>query len=164
MEARIVVIDSDESMRQLFTLCLDDAGWDVLSYNYAQIDLPSLQGLHPDLIILAFDRPSGGTGWDFLQLLKMEDATAHIPVLIRTAFRVSGEMRGYLLARSIQVIGDPLDLDSFIPLVQHTLTQASRPGMVFARDRSLPILVVDDTEDLRDVLATVLPLFCHFRV
>ena len=34
----------------------------------------------------------------------------------------------------------------------------AKPGVVLSRDRSFPILVVEDTEDLREGLATVLRL------
>ncbi len=158
MEARIVVIDNDDSMQKLFAACLNDAAWEVLSCDYAHIDLSSLKQLRPDLIILAFNQPDGGRGWEFLQLLKMEDTTANIPILITTAFRLSAEMRGYLLTRYIRVVDEPFDLDSFLLLVRHTLTLASQAGVIFSSHRTLPILVVEDTEDLRETLTTVLGL------
>src|SRR5579871_5928625 len=122
MAARIVVIDNDESMRQLLAICLRGEGWDVHDYEYANINLASLKQLHPDLIILAFNKRGDGLGWEFLQILKLEDETAHIPVLIRVAFHLSADMRTFLLTRYIQVIPEPFDLDPFLQLVQHTLT------------------------------------------
>ena len=43
-------------------------------------------------------------------------------------------------------------------LVQKTLTQASQAGEIFSGNPTLPILLVDDTEDLRDTVTTILRL------
>ena len=159
MKACIVVIDTDESIRRLFTVCLEREGWQVFTYDYARFDLVTLKEYAPDLLILDFDFGDGGTGWELLQILKMDDTIANIPILITTtAFRLSAEVRSYLLTRSISVIPKPFELNTFCALVQETLTFASQSSVLFSSDRTLPILVVDDTEDLRDSITTVLRL------
>src|SRR5579859_5350405 len=162
MDARIVVIDNDQDMRELFAFCLNSAGWEVFAYDYAHIGLTALIQLHPDLIILDFNKEDGGTGWEFLQLLKMEDATANIPILIvTTPFPLSAEIQGYLLARFIHVVNKPFDLDAFIPLIQKTLRLARYARTIFSSDRTLPVLIVEDTEALRETLATIIRLEGH---
>jgi CheY-like chemotaxis protein len=159
MGARIVVINNDDDERGLFAIILNRERWEVFSYDYAHIGLSFLQQLHPDLIILDFNEQDGGTSWEFLQLLKMEDATAHVPILITTkSDQLSVEIQGYLLTRYIHVVYKPFDADSFLSLVRQTLTLASQAGIVLSRDRSFPILVVEDTEVLREGLATILRL------
>jgi adenylate cyclase len=159
METRIIIIDNDESMRDLFTLGLKRQGWQVFSYSYAYVELATLEHHRPDLIILGFSDQDDGIGWRFLQLLKMEVATAKIPILITTtAFDLSAEVRGYLLSRHISVIYKPFNLKAFVTLVQETLTLASQAGVIFSSDRILPILVVDDMEDLNDTITTILRL------
>jgi DNA-binding response OmpR family regulator len=156
MAARIVVVDKDESMRQLFILCLRGEGWQVFGYNYADVDLFSLKKLQPDLIILAFNKQDDGLGWEFLQSVKMENATAKIPIVIRTAFRLSPDMRVFLSTQYIQVISEPFDLDPFLVLIQHTLALASQARVIFSSTDILPILVVEDTEFLRETLTVIL--------
>ncbi len=159
METRIVVIDNDESMRDLFTLALKREGWRVSGYAYAQVEIATLLQDRPGLIILDFTAQSGGTGWRFLQLLKMEDETAKIPILITTtAFNLSADIRGYLSSLEIGIIQKPFDLNTFLALVQKTITQASLAGIIVSGDRILPILVVDDMEDLNDTITLVLRL------
>lgn len=159
MEARIVVIDNDESMRDLFTSCLEREGWQVFSYPYAHINLTVLEQHRPDLIILDFNLRDGGIGWEFLNLLKMEDKTAHIPILISTtALDLSAEVQGYLLARYISVVQKPFDLNTLVTRVQKTLTQASQARVILSSDCTLPILVVDDSKDLRETITTILRL------
>ncbi len=162
MEAHIVVIDNDKSMRDLLTSCLKTRGWQVLSYPYAYIELASLEQHPPDLIVLDFNLRDNGMGWAFLQILKMDDMTAKIPILITTTARhLSSEMRDYLWTLYINVIHKPFDLSALLAIIQKTLTQASQSGVIFSDDRTLPILVVEDTEDLRDTVATILRLEGH---
>jgi DNA-binding response OmpR family regulator len=159
MEARIVVINDDDGMRDLLTFSLQREGWEILTYTYAHIDRAALIQHRPDLVILDFTLRNEGGGWEFLQLLKMDDTTAHIPILITTtAFNLSAEVRGYLSSQYISIIPYPFDLTTFLTLVQKTLTLASQSGALFLSDRPLPILVVDDLEDLRDAITTILRL------
>jgi DNA-binding response OmpR family regulator len=159
MAARIVVIDNDENMRHLFTLSLERQGWQVFSFPYAQLDLVALEHYQPDLIMLDFDLDDGGIGWELLQMLKMDDTAAAIPILVTTtAFQLSAEVQSYLLTRSIGVVTKPFDVNLFTALVQKTLKLASLSSVLFSSDRVLPILVVEDTEDLRDTIVTILRL------
>ena len=157
--ARIIVVDNDAGIREFLTFSLEDENYQVFSYSYAGINLAALEQLKPDLIILDFSIRASGTGWAFLQILKMEDATANIPVLITTTLDdFPAEIRGYLLARYIQVLYKPFGLHALTQLVKETLNLASRAGTLFSSDSSLPILVVDDTEGLREAVTTILTL------
>jgi len=89
----------------------------------------------------------------------MDDTMASIPILITAPpFHLSASIRGYLLTRFIRVVYTPLDLDSFSTIVQETILQASQAYTLFAGDRTLPILVVEDADDIREDLATILTL------
>ena len=159
MAARIIVIDNDLAIREFLTEILSDEGWEVLSFAYAQVSLASLEQLHADLIILDFNTAERQISWEFLQLLKMDDATASIPILVvTTAFQLSLELQEYLRARYIHVVTKPFDLDPFFRLIQTTLDLAGQAAVIFSSDHTLPILVVDDEEYLREALATILRL------
>jgi DNA-binding response OmpR family regulator len=163
MTTRILVIDNDDPARENFVtnlnVGLDDAAWQVVGYPYTDFDLAALVQLHPDLLILDFNSRYGNIGWQFLQMLKMEDATANIPILITTtAIRFSAAMEDFLATRYIRVIYKPFDPDSFLPLIKNTILLASQAGNLFSSDRPLPILVVEDTADLQEALTTVLRL------
>jgi len=157
MEACIVVIDNDEPMRDLFARGLTREGYEVSSYPYAHINLVELEQHPPDLIILDFNVRDEVIGWEFLQSLKLEDATARIPILITsTAFLFQADVQDYLLTRYIHVVHKPFDLETFLALVQKTLTQAGQAAEIFSGDHTLPVLLVDDTEDFRDSITTIL--------
>src|SRR3954452_20097118 len=97
MQTRIVHIDDDEAMRELLTLGAKKEGWLLFSYPYAHLSLVPMEQIRPDLIILDFQPLLGGAGWEFLQLLKMNDATANIPIMvITTPFLLAAEIQDYL--------------------------------------------------------------------
>jgi len=159
MAARIVVIDNDPGIREFLAFGLKDEGYQVSTYGYAAVTLAALEQLMPDLIILDFNVRDGGIGWELLQLLKMDDATANIAIVITTTLvKISAELRDYLSTRFIRVVEKPFDLDIFLPLVKKTLQLAGQAGTLFSSDRPLPILVVEDGKSLRDALTTVLRL------
>ena len=159
MQTRIIVIDDDQAMRQSFVHHLQSGGYEVLGYDLASIGLDALIKLQPDLIVLDFSIRESGLSWEFLQLLKMADSTANIPVLIlTTTLNMSTEIQDYLWSRYIGVVRKPLDIDQFLPLVRQTLMQAAQAGTLFSSDRPLPILIVDDNESIRDTLSTIFSL------
>jgi CheY-like chemotaxis protein len=165
MQTRIVVVDNDLGTQDLFAVSLRQEGYQVFGYTYDQITIPALQQLLPDLIILDFNSLSEGMGWECLQILKMEDATAKIPIIISTIiFQLTADIEDYLLTRYIKVVHKPFDLVTFLPLVRKTLMEASQSSLIFSGDRTLPILVVDDNEDLRDTVITILRFEGHHVV
>ena len=157
MAARIVVIDNDVEMRATLSTGLGTQGYQVWGYTYTQMGIAGLGSLHPDFIVLDFTSRDGGIGWELLQSLKMNDATATIPIIITsTVIELSAEIRGYLLTRYIQVVYKPVDLDILFPLIQTTLHLATQADTILSSQRPLPILIVEDTEELGDALATIL--------
>lgn len=157
MKTRIVHIDDDEITRDLLTLAAKTEGWLLFSYPDAHINLIPLDEIHPDLIILNFHMLLGGAGWEFLQHLKTDDGTANIPIMvIATPFGLSAEMQGYLFTRYIKVIYEPFDGEKFLNLVRKTLVEVGKSSMILSNDHTLPILIVDDDEELRDNFVTLL--------
>lgn len=157
MGKRIVIIDNDERICELFARPVQEKGWQISNYSYANYDLATVEQDNPDLIIIDFSLRDGGGGWEILQLLKMENETAKIPILITTAlFQLSASVQDYLVTRFITVARKSLDSETFIALVHKTLEQASQSTSLFLGDRTLPILLVDDTEDIREDITTVL--------
>jgi CheY-like chemotaxis protein len=157
--ARIVVIENDKLMQRVFAMSLSSRGWDIYTCAYTDIDLPTLSKIHPDLIILDFKEPLSKSAWSFLQMLKMDDATAKIPILITATLNLmTVDIRAYLALQYIQIVYMPFDLGNFTEIIQHLLSLATEPEQRFSTNRNLPILVVEDNEDLRENLTTILNL------
>ena len=159
MEARIIHIDNDQHIRDLLTSDSKQEGWHFFSYPFAAINGAEIQQIHPDLIILNLDPLDGGSSWAFLQLLKTEAATAKIPVLVSTdSSQLPADIQDYLLTRFIKVVRKPFDLANLATLIQETISSANQAGEIFSSQKRLPILLVEDQEDLRETFTAILEL------
>lgn len=154
---RILVIDNDEAIRDMFSLMLSDDGYEVFNTKFPDVTLDFVQEVNPDLIILDLNAAQKGTGWAFLQLLKMEDKTATIPILVcTTSTHLSLDIEGYLAVQHIQTVRKPFALDALILVVQQALVPAEPPALPISK--VLPILVVEDDPTLRLLITTILNL------
>ena len=132
METCIVVVDDDVSMLPLVTSSLKEKGWQAFGYNYAHIDLAAVIRHEPDLIILDFDFENVGKSWEFLQLLKMDDETSRIPILITTVVHLlPPDVKDFLLSRHISIVHKSYDLDIFMADIEKTLSEATQSMEIF---------------------------------
>lgn len=81
---RILVVDDDESMRNLLTIQLDRAGFVVREAPNGSEGLTLARRWLPDLILLDVMMP-GIDGLEICRLLREQGATANIPVIMLTA-------------------------------------------------------------------------------
>jgi CheY-like chemotaxis protein len=153
----IAVIENSEAMRAMFALIAQGEGWTISGYNYAEMNLATVQQLKPDLIILDLIDQRIGEGWELLQLLKMEESTAAIPIIISTTMSVLPlEIQGYLASRDINVIAKPFAVADFIAIVRQELNGQS--ALLLSTTKRLPILLVEDNAELSDGFIEVLQL------
>ena len=92
---RVLVVDDEEEIRELCRVNLEFEGFEVLEAPGGAQAIEVARSQRPDLVFLDLMMP-GMDGWDVLQALKEDDATAAIPVILLTA--KSGEddqMRGW---------------------------------------------------------------------
>jgi CheY-like chemotaxis protein len=159
MTEHIMVVDDEWSMRVLYSTILRDEGWLVSDHTYATIKLTEIRQLHPDLIILDINMHQDGTGWSFLQLLKMDNTTADIPILVcTTADDLSPEIETYLAARHIILLHKPFEIECLVRTIQQTLAQAKQTHAPINLSSFLTVLVVEDNNSLRKLITIVLKM------
>ncbi|MBO0797171.1 MAG: response regulator, partial [Ktedonobacteraceae bacterium] len=96
--------------------------------SFPLVKASEVEPFHPDIIVLDLIFGDEKTGWQMLQMLKMQPSTAHIPVVVCTAaMDAVREMEGYLVAKNIQVIYKPFDIEELLSalttaLQSHTVT------------------------------------------
>lgn len=84
MPRTILLIDDEESVRELVQACLSDlAGWHVITAASAQAGLEQLATQRPDVILLDVLMP-GMDAITFLERLQGSPSTASVPVLLLT--------------------------------------------------------------------------------
>lgn len=125
MTTRIMVINNSDDILALFKKILETEDCEVFLQLFLNSDLREVRRIQPDLIILDYYVGREGVGWEFLQLLKMEDTTAALPVLIcTTAVRLAQEIGGYLATKRVSILRKPFESRDLVNAVQSALLDA----------------------------------------
>ncbi|MFI7601514.1 response regulator [Actinoplanes sp. NPDC049681] len=82
--AFIVVVDDDEDVRELMKTSLRGGGHEIVAAADASEALVTIRDRRPDLIVTDFQMP-GMTGLELAQLVRAEQATAEVPIILLTA-------------------------------------------------------------------------------
>ena len=117
MAARILVVDDDESLRELLRMHLSSAGYEVstagdaISAGYLVLKHP------PDLILSDINMPHMD-GFEFVAALKSDKTLPEIPVIFLTSME-DGDHRGKELG-AVGYLTKPVRADRLLELVaQH---------------------------------------------
>ena len=118
MAARIVIIDDDEDILELFSDILQAEGYEVHLRTLIFEDLADVEHLAPQLIIIDLFLGHRREGWEFLQRLKSHLPTAPIPLILCTAAQVTPEQQSSMQQQGIPILFKPFDLDELHQLVR----------------------------------------------
>jgi len=124
MAATILVVDDDESMRDLLRLHLSAAGYDVqvaedaIAAGYMVLKRP------PDLIISDINMPHLD-GFEFIEALKRDKTVPNIPVIFLTSVE-EGDQRGKSLG-AVGYITKPVRADRLLALVAQHVSGGRTP-------------------------------------
>lgn len=126
---RILVMNDDQELLELFRLLLTEEGYEVILSSYAIEELPEIERLHPDLIILDWMIGVGHPrGWPTLQKLKLHPSTKAIPLIICTAAERSvEEQQSYLASKGVTVVLKPFDLDELLHAIRKAFSFVNLP-------------------------------------
>jgi ammonium transporter len=147
-DATVLVIDDDPNVRDLISRTLEKEGFTVRTASSGQQGIDMARQMRPDVITL--DVMMGGMdGWQVLAEIKEDEEISHIPVVMVTM--VDDKNRGFALGAS-DYLTKPIDrrrLTHLLNQYRHNRgdTDHLSPGK---------ILIVEDDEDTRDVLARIL--------
>ena len=84
MAKRVLLIEDEPNIVEAIRFLLARDGWEVSCHGEGGEALSLIRALNPDLVILDVMLP-GRSGYDILQELRAEAATAELPVLLLTA-------------------------------------------------------------------------------
>ena len=124
MAATILVIDDDESMRDLLRLHLAAAGYDVevaadaIAAGYMVLRRP------PDLIISDVNMPHLD-GFEFIEALRSDKTLPEIPVIFLTSME-EGDHRGKSLG-AVGYVTKPVRADKLLSLVAQHVSGGRTP-------------------------------------
>ena len=84
MTGRVLVVDDEREIRELCRVSLELEGFEVVEAGDGNTAVQLAHDTQPDVIFLDLMMP-GVDGWEVLERLKRDDATAPIPVVLLTA-------------------------------------------------------------------------------
>jgi DNA-binding response OmpR family regulator len=111
----VLVVNDTQEILDLFREILEEEGYRVSLYSFTIRDLAEIEAKQPDLIILDFMIGGEDYGWQLLQKLKMNRATAKIPVIVCTAaVQLVRQFEGHLKEKAVGVVIKPFDIDDLV--------------------------------------------------
>ena len=114
---RILVVEDDESIRELIDLVLSSAGYEVVTAENGAFALQVIDGARPDLILLDM-RMTVMDGWEFARRYRASPEP-HAPIVVVTAARDAAERAAEIHANGF--LGKPFGVDELLALVgNHT--------------------------------------------
>ncbi|HEY3993881.1 MAG TPA: response regulator [Ktedonobacteraceae bacterium] len=122
MTARVMVINDDQAILDLYRLLLEGEGYETHLSMIAMEDVRQIKELAPDCIILDLKLGFGRNGLTLLQQLKMYRPTADIPVILCTAaIKMVREQEEIFKQKGIPVVYKPFDVDELLEVVQSSI-------------------------------------------
>lgn len=127
---RALVVDDDEASRTMLRRTLEARGWEVQEAENGRQALAAVAQACPDLIMLDLMMPEAD-GFEVVEALRANTATANIPVLIVTAKELTDAERRRLSADVVGVLQKGIythaDISRVMSAVKHAL--AARGGV-----------------------------------
>ncbi len=123
----VVVVNDDPYLLDAVQDVLRGAGYDAVGYKSSSEARELVRNRLPDLIIIDVNLEHPAAGWSFLQLLRLDRATAEIPVIIATAdvafLRAKAD---HLRQMGCSVLEKPFSIDALLREVA-AIVPASAP-------------------------------------
>ncbi len=138
MAIRIMVINDDQDILELYSTLLSDEGYDVVISKLAFEHPTAVELLHPNLIILDLKFGTQFEGWKMMQKLRLYRPTARLPIIICTAaVREAREQEEHLRSEGIGIVYKPFSVDHLLLAVRQMLAtvEAERANQLAPRNR-----------------------------
>jgi CheY-like chemotaxis protein len=120
--AQIVVVNDDAPFIELMTQLLEDAGYSVAGHQVGHTAYEAVKQLAPRLVVLDILLEHPDSGWLVLDKLRLDPATAQIPVIICTAdqrYRDTNE--AYLRTKRCRLLLKPFELQDMLQAIADEL-------------------------------------------
>jgi CheY-like chemotaxis protein len=114
---RILIVDDDESIRQIVHMCLSDEGYQVVEASNGQAALALVENFQPSLILLDLRMPVMD-GWEFARRYHALPGP-HVPIVAFVAALNAEQECADLPTAGI--LNKPFDLDELLQAVRTQL-------------------------------------------
>lgn len=124
---KILVVDDEPDVLRMLQVVLSRRGHTVVTASNGMEGLVTAQGERPSLILLDI-MMEGMDGWEVLKLLKLEEATRDIPVVMLSArVEARDKIRG-LQEGAVDYITKPFSVRDMLDTIEAILNRAPYNG------------------------------------
>ena len=132
MQATVLIADDDVAIRQMLVTMLDEAGYETIVAPDGRTAVALTRINQPDVVLLDISMPRLD-GLAACRAIKSDPRTAHIPVLLLTAFaQVEAKVQG-LDAGATDYITKPFDLPELLARLRSALAEKTRHDTLAAQ-------------------------------
>ena len=122
---KILVVDDEEDILNFLELVLRERGYEVATASSGYEALTRTQMEKPDLVLLDIMMPQMD-GWEVLKLLRVDEATAKIPVAMLSARTEAKDRVQGLQEGAVDYICKPFSLQELLGKIETIFTQVRR--------------------------------------
>lgn len=121
---RILVVDDQRPVAEMLLAVLRGEGYEARVCVDPERAVQRAESFEPHLIILDLVMP-GLSGADVLQQIRAMPTTAQVPVLLVTAYHSAAELLQTQLAKGVQLMEKPFDIEELVAKVREMLEARS---------------------------------------
>ena len=121
----VLVVDDDKAIVELLSRTLKQRGYAVMAAYDGREAMAAVKARPPHAILLDLRMPVMD-GYEVLQALKADEATADIPVVIMSAYHFDRE-RADVLSLAAEQVCKPFDADEFVSRIESVLHDEVTP-------------------------------------
>lgn len=122
MAIRIMVINDDQDILDLYEALLSEEGYNVITSKLAFEHPAAVELLQPELVMLDLKFGTEFEGWKMMQKLRLYRPTAALPIIVCTAaVREAREQEDHLRSEGIGIVYKPFAINHLLLAVRQLL-------------------------------------------
>ena len=122
MAKRVAVINDDTSFLDLMHTLLSEEGYETHIFRESSTAHHGVRAIEPDAIILDIRMDSPTTGWEVLELFKLDRVLTKVPTIVCSADLVALQERAvHLQSKGCEILPKPFDLDDLLNVLQRVI-------------------------------------------
>lgn len=120
--AKVLVVDDEPNIVLSLEFLMEQAGFEVVTAEDGEQALEQVTNTSPDLLLLDISLP-GMSGFDVLERLRGQEATAQLPIIMLTAHGRDVEREKGMALGADDYITKPFSTQSLVEKVKALLTE-----------------------------------------
>lgn len=120
--AKVLVVDDEPNIVLSLEFLMEQAGFEVVTAEDGEQALARVGDTQPDLLLLDISLP-GISGFDVLERLRGQEATAHLPIIMLTAHGRDVEREKGMALGADDYITKPFSTQSLVEKVKALLNE-----------------------------------------